>query len=168
MILYFEQRISSLGSKFDIYDETGEVLYHVKGKLSTAAKFLLLDADENQIGMMEEVFFSVPPQLMLKKGEATAAIVKKKGILRHSYELDNGWVIEGDTDSWNWTLQKEDGSEVAQINRRLINGHLRYAVDTADGADEVTVILAILAVDMERCNQGVMKKTLRTLRESKE
>ena len=168
MILYFEQRISTLGSKFNIYDETGDVLYRVKGKLSAAAKFLLLDADENQIGMMEEVFFSVPPQLMLKKGEETAAIVKKKGFLRHSYELNNGWVIDGDTDSWDWTLHKQDGSEVAQMKRRLVNGHLRYVVDIADGADEATVILAILAVDMERCNHGIMKKSLRSLRESKE
>ena len=165
MILYFEQRISALTSQFGIFRDSGEFFAEVQGKLALAAKFLVLSEEGAQIGAAEEKLMSVSNQFALIQGSETVASIKKKGLFKSGYEISNGWTIEGSTKKWDWTILKQDGSQAACLEQKLIGSNIRYTVTIADDVDPLTVILIILAIDSERCNDGSIKKTIRMVKE---
>lgn len=165
MILYFEQRISALTSQFGIFNDSDEFFAEVQGKLALAPKFLVLDEEGRQIGAAEEKLMSVSSQFSLIQGTETVASIKKKGLLKSGYEISNGWTIEGSTKQWDWTILKQDGSEAARLEKKLIGSHIRYTITIADDVDPLTVILTVIAVDAERCNHGTIRKTIRMVKQ---
>ena len=166
MILYFDQRISTWTSQFDILQDSGEFYCRVQGKLSAAAKFLVLDAYGSQLGSAEEKVLSAPPLFSLKHGMREAATIRKKGLFKPSYEMNNGWTIQGDIGQWDWTILTRDGSEAARMERKRINGTMRYTITTAEEINPLTVILTILAVDTQRCSHGTIRRTIRKRKEN--
>ena len=153
MILFFERRITSWTSRFNVYKEDGNVFCQICGKLSAAGKFLVLDEDGNQIGEVSETLLSVPSRFRLIKDGKVQATVKKGGFLRSGYTADNGWTVEDKTKDWNWTIRKEDGSEAARLSRVLPDASGLNAVVIADDADPLLAVMMIVAVDAQRCEK---------------
>ena len=62
MRLLFKQRFFSWFDSYDIYDETGNVVYTVEGKLSWGHCLHILDAAGNHIGTVQERVFTFLPK----------------------------------------------------------------------------------------------------------
>ena len=52
MKLLFKQRLFSWFDSYDIYDESGNTVYVVKGQLSWGHKLVIYDAYGNEVGMV--------------------------------------------------------------------------------------------------------------------
>lgn len=153
MILFFERRITSWASQVNVYKEDGNVFCQIYGKISTAAKFLVLDEAGKQIGEVSETLLSVPSRFRLIKDGAVQATVKKGGFLRSGYTADNGWTVEDKTKDWNWTIRKQDGSEAVRLSRVLPDASGLNGVVIADDVDPLLAVMMIVAVDAERCEK---------------
>ena len=69
MRLYFKQRIFSWLDSYDIYDEAGNTVYTVEGKLSWGHCLHILDAQGVHIVTVQEKVFTFLPQFELYIGE---------------------------------------------------------------------------------------------------
>ena len=153
MILFFESRLTSWASRFDVYTEDGEVFCQVCGKIAAAKKFLILDAEGNQIGEVRETLLSVPSKFQLMKDDTVLSSVKKGGLFRSGYTADNGWSVEGKTKEWNWTVRKSDGTEAVRLSRVLPGAPGRNGMVVAEDADPLLAVMMVVAIDAERCEK---------------
>ena len=59
MKLLFKQRLFSWFDSYDIYDESGNVVYIVKGELSWGHKLCIYDANGLHIGTIKEEILTI-------------------------------------------------------------------------------------------------------------
>ena len=65
MKMLFKQRFFSWFDSYDIYDESGNTLFTVEGKLSWGHCLHILDASGQHIGTVQEKVFALMPQFEL-------------------------------------------------------------------------------------------------------
>ena len=153
MILFFESRLSSWASRFNIYKENGEVFCQVCGKISAAKKFLILDEEGAQIGEVSETLLSILSKFQLIKEGTVLTTVKKSSVLRPGYTADNGWTVKGKTKEWDWTIEKADGTEAVRLSRILPGASGRCGLVIAEDVDPLLAVMMVVAVEAERCEK---------------
>ena len=63
MKLLFKQKMFSWFDSYDVYDESGNILYTVKGALAWGHLLNIYDTNGNVIGTVKEKIFSFLPTL---------------------------------------------------------------------------------------------------------
>lgn len=156
MKLLFKQRFFSWFDSYDVYDETGNVVYTVKGQLSWGHCLHVLDADGNHVGTVQERIFTLLPKFELYQGDAYLGCVQKEfTFFRPRYDIDcNGWQVAGDFMEWDYTVTTGCGSVVAAITKELFNWTDTYVIDVADRADALCALMLVLAIDAEKCSRN--------------
>ena len=67
MKLLFKQRLFSWFDSYDIYDESGNTVYVVKGQLSWGHKLVIYDAYGNEVGMVVQRVLTFLPKFEIYK-----------------------------------------------------------------------------------------------------
>ena len=89
MRLHFKQRFFSWFDSYDIYDEAGNTVYTVEGKLSWGHCLHILDAAGNHIGTVQERVFTLLPKFELYEGgEYIGSIQKEFSFFRPRFDID--------------------------------------------------------------------------------
>ena len=97
MKLLFKQRLFSWFDSYDIYDESGNTVYVVKGQLSWGHKLVIYDANGRELGMVQQRVLALLPKFEIyERGNYIGCISKEFTLLKPRYDIDyNGWHIEG-------------------------------------------------------------------------
>ena len=69
MKLLFKQRLFSWFDSYDIYNEVGDTVYTVKGQLSWGHCLKIYDANNNEIGTVQEKVLTFFPKIEMYKGD---------------------------------------------------------------------------------------------------
>ena len=67
MKLLFKQRFFSWFDSYDIYNEDGQVIYQVEGKLSWGHKLVIYDQNGNEVGTVLEKVITLLPKFEIYK-----------------------------------------------------------------------------------------------------
>ncbi|MBR5390074.1 MAG: LURP-one-related family protein [Clostridia bacterium] len=156
MKLLFKQRFFSWLDSYDIFDETGCIVYTVKGRVSWGHKLQILDADGYPLGMVKEQVFRFLPRFDFYEGEAQIGTLKKEfTFFRPSFTLDfNGWQVEGNWTGWDYSITDAQGFHVAAVTKELWNWTDTYCIDVADPRDALYCLMIVLAIDAEKCSSS--------------
>ena len=156
MRLLFKQRFFSWFDSYDIYDETGNVVYTVEGKLSWGHCLHILDAAGNHIGTVQERVFTFLPKFELYVGGEYAGCIQKEfTFFTPRFDIDfNGWQVEGSFMEWDYAVTEPCGALVAQISKELFNWTDTYVIDVADPRNALCVLMLVLAIDAEKCSRN--------------
>ena len=156
MKLLFKQRFFSWFDSYDIYDEAGNVVYTVEGKLSWGHCLHILDAAGNHIGTVKERVLTFLPKFEMYVGEAYAGCIQKEfAFFTPRFDIDcNGWQVEGSFLEWDYTVTEPCGAPVAQISKELFNWTDTYVIDVADSRNALCVLMLVLAIDAEKCSRN--------------
>ena len=170
MRVYFDKRLSAWLDRFAIRDEAGEVLFKVKGVMAMAQKFLLLDADGNEIGAVKETLAPGTHFHLVHNGEKIGT-VDKKGFFGSHFEVSyNGWQLQGDTLPWSYWIASAEGQPVAVLSRTMNPEKDSYGMEVFNPEDLIPAIMVVLAADSERCTSGrrdVRKEMMDSLEKEK-
>ena len=155
MKLLFKQRFFSWFDSYDIYNETGETVYVVKGQLSWGHCLKIFDAVGNEIGTVKERILTFLPQFEMYVGERyLGSIHKKFSFFKPKYHIDcNGWYIEGDFFEWDYRIVDHTGNCVATVSKELFNWTDTYTIDVNDPQDALCALMLVLAIDAEKCSR---------------
>ena len=155
MKLLFKQRFFSWFDSYDIYDEVGNVVFTVKGKLSWGHCLRIYDANGNDLGEVVERVMTFLPKFDLYLGtERVGCISKELTFLKPKYEIDcNGWQISGDWLEWDYTITDEDGEAVATVTKEVWNLTDTYVIDVKRQEDALCTLMVVLAIDAEKCSR---------------
>ena len=155
MKLRFKQRFFSWFDSYDIYDEDGNTVYTVEGKLSWGHRLQIYDAVGNPVGLLQQRVLTFLPKFELYIGERLVGTLQKEfTFLRPRFQLDcNGWTVEGNFFEWDYTIQ--DGErEVMTLSKELWNWTDTYTMDIARPEDALYCLMIVLAIDAEKCSRG--------------
>ena len=156
MKLLFKQRMFSWFDSYDIYDEDGNTVYTVEGKLSWGHCLHILNACGEHIGTVQQKVLTFLPKFELYEHDVLVGTLRKEfTFLRPHYFIDcNGWEIQGEFMEWDYTITDHGGREVAVITKELLHWTDTYVIDVADPADALRALMVVLSIDAEKCSRN--------------
>ena len=155
MRLNFKQRFFSWLDSYDIYDEDGNIVFTVEGKLSWGHCLHINDAEGQHIGTLQEKVLTLLPKFEIYIGDTYMGCIKKEfSFFRPQFTIEcNGWEVEGEWLEWDYAIY--DGErQVAVISKELFHFTDTYVIDVAEPGDVLGVLLVALAIDAEKCSRG--------------
>ena len=155
MRLLFRQRLFSWFDSYDIYDEAGNTVYTVEGKLAWGHCLHILNAAGDHIGTVREQVLTFLPKFELYvQDQYVGCIQKEFTFFTPKFDIDcNGWQVEGDFMGWEYEIT--DGQrQVAAISKELLHWTDTYVIDVADGRDGLCALMVVLAIDAEKCSHN--------------
>ena len=155
MKLLFKQRFFSWFDSYDIYDESGNTVYTVKGELSWGHLLRIYDAKGNAIGYVKEKVFTWFPKFEMYLGDRYVGSINKEfSLFRPKFNIDyNGWHIGGDWFEWDYTIFNSFGHHIAVVSKELWNWTDTYVMDIINPEDALCVWMLGLAIDAEKCSR---------------
>lgn len=155
MRLIFKQRMFSWFDSYDIYDESGNSVYVVKGQLSWGHCLKIFDAGGAEVGTVKERVLTFLPKFELYLGNVYIGCVSKEfSFFSPRYNIDcNGWHIEGDIFEWDYRIAASDGTCAATISKQLFRFTDTYVIYVADPRDALCALMLMLAIDAEKCSR---------------
>ena len=156
MKLLFKQRFFSWFDSYDIYDESGNTVYVVKGELSWGHLLRIYDAAGNDLGMIKEKVLTWLPKFEMYLGDRYIGCISKEfSFFKPRYNIDcNGWQINGDWLEWDYTIQNAAGRPVAMVSKEIWNWTDTYVINVSDPQDALYVLMMVLAIDAEKCSRN--------------
>lgn len=156
MKLLFKQRFFSWFDSYDIYTESGEVMYTVKGQLSWGHCLKIYDAHGREVGTVKERVLTFLPKFEIYLGDNYAGCISKEfTFFIPKFHIDyNGWSVEGDFFEWDYTIQDGYGSAIATVSKQLFNWTDTYVIDVADPQNALGALMLVLAIDAEKCSRN--------------
>lgn len=156
MKLLFKQRFFSWFDSYDIYNEVGDTVYTVKGQLSWGHCLKIYDANNNEIGTVQEKVLTFFPKFEMYKGnEYIGCITKQFSFFKPKFSIDyNGWDVNGDFFEWDYTITGVLGEKIATVSKELLNLTDTYVIDLREADDSLCALMLVLAIDAEKCSRN--------------
>lgn len=154
MKLLFKQRMFSWFDSYDIYDEMGNTVFTVKGKLAWGHRLEIYNANGDHIATLNEKVLTFLPKFEIYIGDNyVGQIVKEFSLFRPSFSIDfNGWQVEGDFFQWDYQIVYGN-FVIATIQKELFNWTDTYTIDVQNPNDALSALLVTLAIDAVKCSQ---------------
>ncbi len=154
MKLLFKQRFFSWFDSYDIYDEAGNTVFTVQGRLSWGHRLEICDRAGGYLGMVKEEVLTLLPRFALYVGGTCIGQIRKEfTFFKPVFTLDcNGWEVRGNF--WEWDYQVMDGSrEIMSASKQLFNWTDTYLLDIADPENALLCLMIVLAIDAAKRSQ---------------
>lgn len=156
MQLLFKQRLFSWFDSYDIYNELGQTVYTVQGKLAWGHKLEIYDASGTPVGLVEEKIFTFLPRFIFyRNGNYLGQVQKELTFFKPLFTLDYGdWQVEGDWLQWNYTITDRGGQPVANLSKEIFKLTDTYVLDIPNPDNALVVLMIVLAIDAVKCSQN--------------
>lgn len=156
MKLLFKQRFFSWFDSYDIYDEEGNTVYTVKGQLSWGHRLKIFDAQDREIGMLQEKILTFLPKFEIYMNENYIGCISKEfTFFKPAYNIDfNGWHVEGDFFEWDYNILSASGECIAQVSKQLFQWTDTYVIEVKEPQDALSALMLVLAIDAEKCSRN--------------
>lgn len=156
MKLLFKQRFFSWFDSYDIYDEEGNTVYTVKGQLSWGHRLKIFDAQDREIGMLQEKILTFLPKFEIYMDENYIGCISKEfTFFKPAYNIDfNGWHVEGDFFEWDYNILSASGECIAQVSKQLFKWTDTYVIEVKEPQDALSALMLVLAIDAEKCSRN--------------
>lgn len=156
MKLLFKQRLFSWFDSYDIYDESGDTAYTVKGKLNWGHRLEIYDRFGNHVGtVLEKILTFLPKFEFYVNDQLIGEIRKEFTFLKPKFTLDcNGWTVDGDWLEWDYIVNDPGGRQVMRAEKEVFHFTDTYVMDIAQEEDALLCLMIVLAIDAAKCSQG--------------
>lgn len=156
MKLLFKQRFFSWLDSYDIFDERGETMFTVEGKLAWGHTLHILNRQGKHIGTVKERIITLLPKFELYvHDEYVGCISKELTLFKPAFNIDfNGWHVEGSFMEWDYSVIDGSGRQIAQVSKEIFNLTDTYSIEVFDSADALCALMLVLAIDAEKCSRG--------------
>ena len=152
MRLLFKQRFFSWFDSYDIYNEQGQTVYTVEGKLSWGHRLHILNAHGEHIATVQQKVMTFLPRFELYEGERyVGCITKEFSFFRPRFSVDcNGWTVAGEFMEWDYRIMDGGGDVVATVSKELFQMTDTYVIDVSDADEALHALMVVLAIDAEK------------------
>lgn len=151
MKLFFEQKNLKWFDKYNIYDESGNVVFVVKSEMPLVPSVTIQDVQGNELSAIVREFALMPTFEFYRGEELLGSISRKLSFFTPRYEIDyNGWKAEGDFLGWDYQITDAAGRCVAEMHKESIDIlNESYSLDVKNPEDALGALMVALAIDLE-------------------
>lgn len=155
MKLLFKQRLFSWFDSYDIYDESGNVLYSVKGELSFGHQLRIYDCDNKEVGLIKEKIFTLLPKfIMYENGIEIGEIAKDFTFFTPKFHLTcNDWKVIGDIFEWDYEVVDSKENVIMTVSKQLFHFTDTYVIDITNEKDILYSLMIVLSIDAAKCSR---------------
>jgi uncharacterized protein YxjI len=153
-VYVIRERFFRLGEDSEITDDRGRPVLHVDGKvLSLHDRLVLRDPSGNQVASVHRKLVALRPTYQVTIGGEEAAEVRKHLFTPFGdrFTIDvpgpDDLEVRGDLFDHEFTVER-GGRTVATVSKRWFSVRDTYAVDVAEGEDDLLVLASVLALDL--------------------
>lgn len=153
--LYMKQKVFSVGEKFTVTDEQGDVRYKVKGSvLKIPKEFRLQSVDGKLVAKMKKKIVVFFPTFYVDMANGETIVIKKQfSFLRPKYSISIG-DLQVNGDWWDMSFTVTNGKkQVAKINKKWISWGDSYAIQIRDTRYEDTIVALVVAIDYVKASE---------------
>ena len=156
MKLLFRQRFFSWLDSYDVFDEHGETVFTVEGRLAWGHTLHILDRRGEHVGTVKERIMTLLPKFEIYVYDKYVGCISKElTLFRPAYNIDfNGWHIEGSFLEWDYSVVDGVGRQIARISKELFNLTDTYSIEVYNSADALCALMLVLAIDAEKCSRN--------------
>ncbi|MCQ2590382.1 MAG: LURP-one-related family protein [Treponema sp.] len=156
MKLLFKQKFFSWFDSYNIFDESGNTVYTVKGQLSWGHCFKIFDKNHEEVGKIKERIITLLPKFEIyMNGDYIGSIRKRLSLFIPRYEIDfMDWDVSGGILEWNYSIYDRNHNTVADISKKLLNFTDTYEIDVKDEKNALSALMFVLAIDAEKCSRN--------------
>ena len=129
MRLLFKQRFFSWFDSYDIYDEDGNTVFTVEGKLAWGHCLHILNAMGDHIGTVQQRVLTFLPKFELYIGKLYYGCIRKE---------------------FTFFTPRF----IASITKELFHWTDTYVIDVYDPKDALGALMVVLAIDAEKCSRN--------------
>jgi uncharacterized protein YxjI len=148
------QKLLRLGEDSEIFDENGDLVYRVDGKVFSLRNLLVIrDRDWNEVARVERKILALTPTYEITIHGRPAGEVRKQilTLFRDRFTIDipgpQDLEMSGDILKHEFAIRQGD-QNVAIVSKRWIALTDTYGVDIAPGHDELFLLTCVLALDL--------------------
>jgi uncharacterized protein YxjI len=154
MKLIIRQKIVSWFDSYNVYDENGNVVYIIKGKLAWGHKFVICDANGIELGCINERIITFLPEFEIYKNNLKVGAIKQKlSVFKPKYTCDlNDYEIDGDFLGLNYEVKKSN-NVVATVTKKFFSITDTYTID-CQKEDAFNILLIVVAIDAVNCGNN--------------
>ena len=155
MKLLFRQRFFSWLDSYDVFNERGETVFTVEGKLAWGHTLHILDRRGEHVGTVKERIMTLLPKFEIYVHDEYAGCISKElTFFKPAYNIDfNGWHVEGSFWEWDYSVVDGGGRQIARISKELFNLTDTYSIEVNNSADALCALMLVLAIDAEKCSR---------------
>lgn len=155
MKLVFRQKIFSWFDSYDIYDESGNVVFTVKGQLAWGHCFRIYDRMGNEVGMLKEKVLSFLPVFEIYIGGSYAGRIKKQfTFFKPRFTLDyNSWTVDGNWLEWDYSVYSGK-DKIMTVSKEIMSLTDTYILNIYNDVNALSGLMIALAIDAEKCCDG--------------
>jgi uncharacterized protein YxjI len=149
MTLCIKERVCGVNDNYDVYDQRGNPVYHVKGQLfSLGHKIHITDNNNYEVIYIKEKVLAFFKKFEIYiNGEYKGMLKEKFSIMHPKYDVDyNGMKIVGDVFGWDYDVKKDD-KLVATIRRKTYVWSNTFDIEAFNKDDELSVLALAIAID---------------------
>jgi uncharacterized protein YxjI len=156
MRLLFKQRLFSWFDSYDIYDEYGNTVYVVKGKLAWGHLLKIYDVYGNELGTVKEKILTLLPKFDIYVGSSYIGCIRKEfTFFKPKFDIDfNGWHVEGNWFEWDYNIVNAFGNSIASVSKKIWHLTDTYIIDVYNPQDALCALMLVLAIDAEKCSRN--------------
>lgn len=155
-----KEKLIAMGQDFVIQDESGRDAWFVDGKaFSFGDKLVFKDMSGNELARIEQKLLAWGPTYEIYRGGQQVATVKKSlfTLFRSRFSVDvpgpDDLEAQGDFLDHEYTFTR-GGQTVAQVSKRWLSLRDTYAIDVAQGEDDVLLLACAVVIDMASHKEG--------------
>lgn len=150
MIYHMKQKVFSLGEKYSIFDDFGNLAFYAEGEfLSLKNKVHVYDKNNHEIAFIKKELFSLLPTYYADIFNFGIVTINKKFTLFNMKLTveEMGLILEGDFISHNFTLEK-DGRNIMSVKKGWFTWGDSYDINIKDEQYTILCICILLTVDL--------------------
>ena len=155
MKLLIKEKMFSLFDSFKVYNEEGDTVYKVNGKLALKHSFEVENAKGEVVASLKEKLISLLPEYRVTiHGKDMGAVEKKLTLIHPKFTFTGkGWTASGDIFEWDYEIKDKNHKKVATISKKLLHLTDTYMIDTVRDEDALACLMFVLAIDADKCTR---------------
>lgn len=155
MKLLFKQKLFSWFDSYDIFDDSGNTVFEVKGQIGWGHVMKIFDRNGSELGTVKEKVLTFLPKFDIYIGNEYCGQIKKEfSLFKPRFTIDyKGWQVQGNFLEWNYTVVDALGAEVAVVSKEFFNFTDTYSIDVKYSENALAVLMLVLAIDAEKCSR---------------
>lgn len=151
MKLYIKQRVFSIGDKYDVYDEAGNVYYDVKSELFTiGAKIHVNNVQGQELYYIKRKITFALARYEIYRGSYLCAVIQQQFSFfkpRLVITSDYGeFEVQGDFMDWNFEIVK-NGALVGSVSKQWLSWSDTYELYIPEDSDSAFFASLVIAID---------------------
>ena len=149
--LYTALELGNLHRRIDITDEDGNLKYYTKSSvIAVKGKTDIMDADDNVVAHLEKKPVSLHEKHYVTMADGRNFTLSNEifHIVKDITNIEGlDWQIQGNFIGLNFNLLDENGDPVANIGKKMISIHDKYAIGLYQPEQEAVVVAIFIQLE---------------------